>query len=451
MLKQLFFLQYGYGAQFELTQSLREGKDVEKYREIAQKIDAIPMEEGMRNRLMYAFWDQMACIPASSETEKAEPSDYERILALRKKGKKLSVEGLSEERLFDKVYGAWLGRVIGCMFGKPVEGLKRNRIEDILKKLNNYPMRDYIVTGKDREFCKKEWINFDALVENYGYAPADDDTDYTVIGLTVLEKYGKNFTTEDIAEEWIKGLPAISCCTAEFCAYRNILNKVFPPFSATYRNPFREWIGAQIRGDIFGYVAPFDPERAAKYAYTDARLSHTKNGIYGEMFVAAMLAAAYGDLTVEEVIEAGLSQIPHTSRLYKKIEELLCDYRRGMSFEEFKEKFYETYNENDMSDSVHTIPNALIVVACLLYSRGDFAEAIGNAVTCGFDTDCNGATVGSVMGLLYGAKSIPERLSEPLHDRLETDIKGNYSVSIRDLARRTIDVIKKKEGKNNEL
>ncbi|MGN1053264.1 MAG: ADP-ribosylglycohydrolase family protein, partial [Candidatus Scatosoma sp.] len=248
MLKQLFFLQYGYGAQFELQQSLCEGKDVEKYRELAQKIDAIPMEDGTRNRLTYAFWDQLAVIPASCDIEKNEPSDYEGILKLRKNNKKMSVGTLSEEELFDKVYGAWLGRVIGCMFGKPVEGLKKNRIEDILKKLNNYPMRDYIVTEKYKAFCERECVNFDALVENYGYAPADDDTNYTVIGLTVLEKYGKNFTTEDIAEEWIKGLPAMACCTAEFCAYRNILNKVFPPLSATYRNPFREWIGAQIRG-----------------------------------------------------------------------------------------------------------------------------------------------------------------------------------------------------------
>ena len=442
MLKKLFFLQYGYGAQFELTQSLEEGKDVERYRELAEKIDAIPMEDEMRNRLMYAFWDRLSDIPATPEIEKNEPSDYESILALRKDNKKPKVSKLSDGRLFDKVYGAWLGRVIGCMFGKPVEGVKKDRIEDILKKLNNYPMRDYIVTGKDRAFCEKEGVNFDALVENYDYAPADDDTNYTIMGLTVLEKYGKNFTTEDIAEEWIKSLPALACCTAEFCAYRNILNKVFPPHCATYRNPFREWIGAQIRADIFGYVNPFDTQAAAKCAYTDARLSHTKNGIYGEMLVAAMLSAAYGDLTVEEVIETGLSEIPSSSRLYNKIKELLTDYRRGMKFEEFAEKFHKTYNESDMSDSVHTIPNALIVIACLLYSDGDFAKAIGDAVMCGFDTDCNGATVGSLMGLLYGAENIPQRLITPLHDCLESDIKGNYKVSIRNLAQRTIDVIK---------
>lgn len=444
MLKNLFFLQYGYGAQFELAQSLCEGKDVERYRETAQRIDALSMEDGMRAKLMYAFWDELAKISPDEKIERDEPSDYASIVKLRKAYKKIAVQTLDDEALFDKTYGAWLGRIIGCMFGKPVEGLRKNKIEEILKKLNNYPMRDYFKTGKDKAFCEKESLNFDALIENYGYAMADDDTNYTILGLTVLENVGKNFTTEDIAEAWIKGLPAISCCTAEFCAYRNILNKVFPPESATYRNPFREWIGAQIRADIFGYVAPFDPERAAEYAYRDARLSHTKNGIYGEMFVAAMLAAAYGDFSVEELIEVGLSQIPHTSRLYQKIKELLKAYRDGKTFGEFVDSFHKTYREGDMSDTVHTIPNALIVVACMLYSEGDFVKAIGDAVTCGFDTDCNAATVGSILGLLWGAKGIPQRLIEPLNDKLESDIKGNYLVSIKDMARRTISVIKQK-------
>lgn len=441
MLKNLFFLQYGYGAQFELEQSLCEGKKVEKYRETAKYIDAIPLDDDVRSKLMYAFWDKLATISPSQEFLKNEPSDYDSIISLCENKFSLDKHNLTVDTLFDKVYGGWMGRVIGCMFGKPVEGLKRDKIIEILKKLNNYPMVDYLKTGSDRDFCKKHDVNFEALVENYGYAVADDDTNYTILGLGVLEECGNDFTTEDVAEAWIKRLPAISCCTAEFCAYRNILNKVFPPLSATYRNPFREWIGAQIRADIYGYVTPLDPLKGAHFAFKDARLSHTANGVYGAMFVAGMISSAYANVTVEEIINNGLNCIPKTSRLHQKIVEVIKDYKNGKSFEDFVNNFHATYNEHDMSHSVHVIPNAVIVVACLLYFQNDFSRAIGSAVEFGFDTDCNAATVGSVLGVLIGEKAIPQYLKTPLNGTLESDIKGNYKSKIEDLAKRTLKVI----------
>jgi len=47
----------------------------------------------------------------------------------------------------------------------------------------------------------------------------------------------------------------------------------------TYRNPFREYIDAQIRADLFGYTAPGLPKIAAQRAWRDARISHVKNGV----------------------------------------------------------------------------------------------------------------------------------------------------------------------------
>ena len=56
---------------------------------------------------------------------------------------------------------------------------------------------------------------------------------------------------------------------------------------------------------------------------------------------------------------------------------------------------------------VHTINNAAIVALALLWGAGDFSRALSLAVTAGLDTDCNGATVGSVMGAMLGSSGIP--------------------------------------------
>ncbi len=119
----------------------------------------------------------------------------------------------------------------------------------------------------------------------------DDDIDYTIIGLSYFERFGPGFATDDVAGAWLRGLPYHLVYTAERAAYRNLVDGLRPPRSATFRNPYREWIGAQIRADAFGYVSPGWPEKAAEFAYRDAAVSHIKNGTYGEMWVAAMLGA----------------------------------------------------------------------------------------------------------------------------------------------------------------
>ena len=135
----------------------------------------------------------------------------------------------------------------------------------------------------------------------------DDDTNYTIMGLYILENYGKDFTSIDVAESWLSALPMLHTCTAERVAYQNVANMKMPTESAIFRNPYREWIGAQIRADFFGYITPGNPEKGAEFAFRDAAVSHVKNGIYGVMWVAAMLSAAAASDDYEEIFKIVLS------------------------------------------------------------------------------------------------------------------------------------------------
>ena len=206
--------------------------------------------------------------------------------------------------------------------------------------------------------------------------PVDDDTNYVVLAQEVVEKYGRNFTSYDVSRAWLTLQSKDAYCTAERVAFCNFVKGFEPPESAKYKNPYREWIGAQIRGDYFGYINPGNPEIAAKMAFRDVSISHVKNGIYGEMFVVAMLAVAACTNDIKDIILGGLAQIPYTSRLYEAVTVILSDFENGVSQKECFISIHKRYNEYDGHDWCHTISNAMIVIAALLYGNGDFGKSI---------------------------------------------------------------------------
>ena len=177
-------------------------------------------------------------------------------------------------------------------------------------------------------------------------------------------------------------------------------------------------------------------------AWRDASISHVKNGIYGEMFAAAMISAAAVTSDMETIIQTGLSQIPATSRLHEAITDVLNDFHAGMTFEQFSAAFHQKYNSPSGHVRIHTIPNAILVAAALLYGGGDFGRTICMAVQNALDTDCNGATAGSIVGMICGASAIPEQWTKPLNGQVETQIGGLGVVPITDMVERTLKHLK---------
>ena len=290
---------------------------------------------------------------------------------------------------------------------------------------------------------EKHWLRNKCWIDTVKYMPFDDDTNYTVMGQILIEKYGRGFTPVDVKNEWLKLQPKESYCTAERVAFKNFMMGYNPPESALYKNPFREWIGAQIRGDYFGYINPGKPEAAADMAFRDASISHIKNGIYGEMFASAMIAAAAVCDSCEDIILAGLGEIPKTSRLYENVMLVLNGYREGKTKDECYALIHGMWNEANGHDWCHTISNAMIVAYALLYGENDFGKSICLAVEACFDTDCNGATVGSVMGMKNGIESIGEEWTSPINNTIETTLIGVGMVNIKEAVKKTLEHISK--------
>lgn len=348
------------------------------------------------------------------------------------------------EELADRVLGAWLGRCAGCLLGKPVEGWTAKQIRRYLELAKAWPLDGYIPAldphPADSPPLKASWREA-TLGAIHGMA-RDDDLDYTVVCLHLLERTGGQPAAADVAVEWLARLPAGQTYTAERAAYRNLLLGLAPPESARRHNPYREWIGALIRADAYAYVSPGNPVRAAELAARDASVSHVGNGVAAAMWAAAMISLALVGVPPSESVSAAAEVVPAGSRLHVALHHVIDLHRADSAWEE---SIREVMAASAPYGWVHAIPNAAIIAASLLWGDGDYQRSVTLAVTAGYDTDSNGATVGSAAGAFLGAARLPKPWIEPLHDTLRTSMAGLGSVRISELAERTMRVADRSE------
>jgi len=425
----------GCDIETEERQAREEGRCLEEVQAEFDRLKAVSREERDEQWFKEAgrLVDRVQSLPYQEDFPYHEPSDLPGIKASRPTADPLPTWAGDDREWQDRLHAGLLGRICGCLLGKPIEGWERGWIRTVAEETRNWPIKNYFQRpgpGAARQFrCPDHWLagGIDGMVE-------DDDINYTTIGFAVVKAHGASFTPLDVALYWCDNVPILHTCTAERVAYRNFVSNVIPPDSATVRNPYREWIGAQIRADYFGYANPGNPERAAEWAWRDASISHIKNGIYGEMWVAAMLAAAYVESDWTRIIYAGLAQIPEKCRLREDIEKIFQAQADGLDFAQTVQLIHAQWDETKAHYWCHTNSNAQIVVAALLHGEDDYEKTITLAVSPGFDTDCNAATCGSLWGIVHGLSSLPEKWTAPMNDHVRTGVHGYHDVSISKLA-----------------
>lgn len=337
-----------------------------------------------------------------------------------------------------RLRGAWLGRTVGNTLGKPIEGLSRQQVEIYLRAANQWPQTGYVALLDPLP------AGITALHESAPFSsaglftdvPRDDDIDWTILGLHLMERYGRNLRTEDIETEWLDRIPFTQTFTAERAAYRNLLHGMHAPETATVNNPYREWIGALIRADIFGYVHPGDPASAARLALIDARLTHVKNGIYGETWAAALVSAAFAADTAEEALRVARQFVPQRSRLAEALDGINDLYNSGASATDALDWIDQELGKYNW---VHTIHNVAAIAVGLLWGT-DFTTAIALTISAGRDTDSSGATIGSIYGALHGDDAIPAGLVGTTHHHVRSSIRDFDRITIDELTARTLAV-----------
>lgn len=377
-----------------------------------------------------------------------EPDDYETI-ATGFPAPRTAID-LDPAILKDKLHGAWIGRCVGCQLGKPLENyMTPEEIEQVLKEVGSWPLKDYMNPPSQemlaREGLIAKYFKGDRATWTKGRfntVSPDDDIAYALAGIRLLELKGHDFTTKDVLNNFHQCMSPFQMWASGRKGFFNHEMQIPETHTALFNSEWRESLGAMIRCDPFGWTSPGNPTLAASMAYRDAFATQRRNGIYSGMFFAALMAdvLAHGDIS--EAIETAAGYVPPRSRFAEMVDKVKnwcveCDDWRDVSA-----NIWKTWSEESKILN-HAITNAAIVLLGLLKGKGDFSETIRIAICSGLDTDCTGATAGSIMGCVLGTDGIPGHWTAPFHNTIESVVGGMYTVRINEIAERTLALAKK--------
>ncbi|MBN2152092.1 MAG: ADP-ribosylglycohydrolase family protein [Candidatus Lokiarchaeota archaeon] len=285
----------------------------------------------------------------------------------------------------DKVLGCWFGKNAGGTLGTPLErGFGQEEMFDVWW----YPK---LVPG----------------------GMPNDDLEIQLVWLQALKDRGLNITATDLAEYWLK------CIWYNYDEYglhkTNLRKGLLPPLSGWYNNWFKDCMGSPIRSEIWACIAPGLPHVAARYAYEDSICDHAGGeSVYGEIFNASIESAAFIIDDMKTLVEIGLAAIPSGCMTAKAIAAAVVAYEGGLDWKAARAKVKDAaFNPVAQYSPI----NMGFQTIGMLYGS-DFGDAMCKAVNCGWDTDCTGATVGSIWGIINGKSKLPTKWLEPLGNTL---------------------------------
>lgn len=382
-----------------------------------------------------AYWQLAERLggPLREDYPYVEPNDFDTILACASPAPIL--RPLADEAYLDRLRGALYGRVAAVILGKPLEmGLNAHGVRRYLEGADAWPLTDFIPASSPGSGMNARSDCIPSTKGNVRFAQSDDDIHYTLLAMLLAERYGLQFTPEQVGWNWMDNIAYHWCWCASRQAYYHMVNQVPVEKIPTFLNPWRECIDGQIRTDLWGYIAPGDLQKAALGAYRDCAFSLTKNGIYGGMFTAGCIATAMTETpTVDSILDGGLSVIPQNSRLAEMVRTVRLWYRETPDRDTVCERIWERWGHLPFAA---TINNMAIVVLAILDGNLDYSRTITAAVCCGLDTDCNAGTAGSIIGAAIGIGNIDEKWYAPLNDTLKTAVASIGEISVSEVVSR---------------
>ncbi|HEX8550471.1 MAG TPA: ADP-ribosylglycohydrolase family protein [Abditibacteriaceae bacterium] len=313
-----------------------------------------------------------------------------------------------------RVYAGVLGKIIGVYLGRPFEQWPYDRIESTFGDVNYY-VHDkvgvpLIVTDDDITGT----FTFIRALEDHGLT---SDISAEQIGWTWL-----NYIIENRTILWWGGLGY----AAEHTAFLRLKAGVPAPRSGSIELNGRqvaEEIGSQIFIEGWAFVAPGNPALAAELARKAASVSHDREGIYGAQVIAVMVSQAFVESDLNALLDLALTFIPSDSEIALCISDVRMWHKTEKDWRITRQKIVENYGYERYGTNCPIVSNHAIVILGLLYGDDNFSKSLQITCNAAYDTDCNAANVGAILGVKNGLACIDEETSGrdwrgPVGDRL---------------------------------
>ena len=419
----------------ELEERRKQGYDVEALRPLLGKAS------GSCDALL-ALSQRIKEAPIRQDWPYEEPDDLESVMAAcdptrRREASRLLSDGEIEAR----VRSAFLTSVYACILGKPLEEAPYGGLEDIraaAQASGEWPLRDYVSDAMLTAWGRRNPSWVETTRGRVRYAASDDDITYTIMGMLLIEKRGRDFSHEDMRQLWLENLPIYLCWGPERTVLLRAGLAVLAPDLpydmddwAVRLNPGQELCGAMIRADAYGYACPGDPELAARLAFRDASFTHRKTGVYSAMFVAAAIAAAFTAENWKEIVVTALQYVPQRSRFYEQASTCLRMVDDAASFEDGYNAVHTEYGAFGAGQVVQEIGT---VINTLKFAR-DAEEGIGMQVAQGNDSDSFACSCGSILGA-YFADGLPEHWYAQFNNTIHTTMGNFHETDLQALTKR---------------
>lgn len=335
------------------------------------------------------------------------------VSALAQSGRTVT---LTDEQLYDRVYGGWLGQAIGVALGAPWEF----RVP--------WPAPEITYYEPNARTCVDQ-----------------DDLYIEIVSLIALEKAGPRFTCRDIGALWPEYLRPEVIWAANRAAYENMMVGIEPPDSGHPAwNDSWDAIDAQIEADLFGLVSPAMVNVAAEAGLEASHVTNWGRGSYAAAFISACYASAFVEKDVDGVVRSALATIPPDSD-YAQMVRLIRSWRRaGLTWQEARERLSRVYEPQNVP--ISAMINSGAVLIGLLWGNNDFGNTICIATMCGWDSDCNPASAGGIVGCMLGASALPAEWKDPIGDtyynKWALPKLGRETIPLSEFAQRTDRVAK---------
>ena len=209
---------------------------------------------------------------------------------------------LSVAEYRDKVYGAWIGEIIGASYGFNFEGKARNVID------------------------------LDHYLNHYETAIVDDDYYYEMVALYGFERYGLGMTVEQLGDMW-KEYKAGTWGSSEQARLALERGIKAPDSGSPRYNRWFHTIGPEFSSDIYGMISPGMVNLAGAVARKYSHVNGYAEGSDGAVFVAACISEAFFETNAEKIVSQAAELIDPRSNYRQAIDFVLAANKRDEAWQ----------------------------------------------------------------------------------------------------------------------